>query len=192
MTIDYLLNLASKSRAVVRVCGLLAVTSLLFAGCTTSTPTSDNSLPPLPENNEAATQELIDLINETRANGYECFSGVFDPTDALTEDERLEQAALKHSHDMETNDFFAHQSPNDRTNVEDRVEKAGYTSWQKVGENLARFSSQVEPSAVLGLWLESNQRHCSALMDPAFTEIGVGVVDFEGSPYWTAVFARPQ
>ncbi|MDZ7706199.1 MAG: CAP domain-containing protein [Trueperaceae bacterium] len=195
--IDYLLNsllnVVPERKAIIRVCTSLAVTGLLLVGCTTPTSSFPNEpLPPLPDNNETATRQLIDLINEKRASGYTCPSGTFGPTQALSENEALEEAALKHSHDMEVNNFFAHQSQNDGTRVEDRVEAAGYGEFRKVGENLARFSGQVEASDVLDIWLTSDQFHCRALMDSDFTEVGVGVVDFGDSPYWTAVFANPQ
>ena len=66
---------------------------------------------------------------------------------------------------------------------------AGYV-WQTAGENLAGGNATAE--ATMQQWLDSDG-HCANLMNPAFTELGVGY--FPGGPYttlWVQNFGAPQ
>jgi uncharacterized protein YkwD len=66
--------------------------------------------------------------------------------------------------------------------------------WQVIGENLAAGHPRLE-DAVAG-WLHS-RTHCTALLDPRFTEFGLSRTD-SSSPndafgtYWTLVLGRPR
>ena len=73
----------------------------------------------------------------------------------------------------------------------DRAERAGY-EWRTVGENIA--AGQQTAEQVVAEWLES-PRHCANLMDPDFTEMGVGYAFGPKSPkgvYWAQVFGAPR
>jgi uncharacterized protein YkwD len=71
-----------------------------------------------------------------------------------------------------------------------RVTRSGYR-WRETGENLA--SGIMTPDEVVAGWLGS-PHHCANLMDPAFTEVGVGFgvnARDERGVYWAMEFGRP-
>lgn len=178
---------------------LVAIVSLLLASCTTTT---NDGRPPTvtpPENDEAFASAVVTLINDARSEARTCQNDQDGPTDyaathPLTQDDRLEQAALKHSRDMAENGFFAHRSPTDNTRVRDRIKATTYelSSTSNTGETLAYGSFAQDPTIAVNEWLDSDQRHCDAIMEPRYDEIGVGLAKNEnGVPYLTAVFAKP-
>jgi uncharacterized protein YkwD len=66
----------------------------------------------------------------------------------------------------------------------DRATAAGY-DWTTIGENLA-FSTN--PQHVYNLWVNS-PGHYHNMVNPAFTEIGIGKVVSGGGEFWCVVFA---
>ncbi len=136
--------------------------------------------------------EVFDLVNQYRAAGADCgAAGSFSPTHALLWHETLTQAARLHSLDMGENGFFDHVNP-DGEAPWDRVEALGYTNWALIGENIAAGDSTAE--GVMNGWMNSDG-HCANIMDPNFTQIGVGLAEVPSSDYvyyWTQVFATPQ
>ena len=101
----------------------------------------------------------------------------------------LGNAALAHSLDMATHDYFEHAGADGSTPAA-RVTRAGY-AWRVVGENLAAGVATAE-EAVAG-WLQSPP-HCQNLMDPRFTDMGVGYMvnpRDRSVIFWTQVFAQP-
>jgi uncharacterized protein YkwD len=90
---------------------------------------------------------------------------------------------------MAARDYFDHTAPDGSTPAS-RVTRAGY-AWRVVGENLA--AGAATPEAAVAGWLHS-AAHCQNLMDPRFTDMGVGYVVDPKSPsaiIWTQVFAQP-
>ena len=87
-----------------------------------------------------------------------------------------------HSHDMVSDGFFAHTSP-DGTDFVDRIADTGYTSGARgwlAGENLAWGSGSLStPAEVVQGWMESPP-HRANLLHGRFREIGIGVV--RGTP----------
>ncbi len=75
---------------------------------------------------------------------------------------------------MGEENYFSHDSPGGPCGNDfvDRVEAAGYTGWMTLGENIA--AGQTTPQEVVAGWMDSDG-HCSNIMEPAFTEIGVGL-----------------
>jgi len=136
--------------------------------------------------------EVLELTNEARAQGADCGTeGAFAPAPPLEMQDQLREAARYHSQDMGEREFFAHESPggpNGDTMV-DRIENAGYTDWQYLGENIA--AGQTTAQEVVSGWLASDG-HCSNLMSPDFEEIGIGYARVPGAPYqgiyWTQDF----
>jgi uncharacterized protein YkwD len=89
---------------------------------------------------------------------------------------------------MDAQDYFAHENPAGER-AWDRMSHAGY-DWQTAGENLAAGNATAE--ATMGQWLDSDG-HCANLMNPNFTDLGVGYVP--GGPYgtlWVQNFATPK
>ena len=78
----------------------------------------------------------------------------------------------------------------DGRNLEARAEDAGYTGWTALGENVAGGAST--PAQVVQGWLNSDG-HCSNLMQPDFTDLGVGYVYMDDTTYrhhWVQNFGR--
>jgi uncharacterized protein YkwD len=99
----------------------------------------------------------------------------------------LIQAAREHSQDMIDRDFFDHVNP-DGLAPWDRATTLGYPT-TFVGENIA--AEYASPQAAMDAWMNS-PGHRANILDPNFTEIGVGRKD-GGSMgvYWTQVFGAP-
>ena len=108
-------------------------------------------------------------MNRYRAAGASCGSeGSFAPAAALRWQDSIAQAALKHSDDMQSGNFFSHTG-SDGSSAGQRMSAAGY-SWRAWGENIAAGQSSV--SSVVAGWMNS-PGHCANLMNPGFTDIGV-------------------
>jgi len=123
------------------------------------------------------TLQLLGMINEERQ-----LSGLGD----LELDSDLNRVALAHSRDMLENDFFAHES--DSTGrLKDRLEQSNI-AFHVAGENLGLASSLAEINRIL---FES-PGHRANLLNPEFTNVGLGIVNKEdGSFLATQVFLRP-
>ena len=100
----------------------------------------------------------------------------------LRADAKLAAASLAHSKAMVDQQFFDHTSPGGRDLV-DRVRAAGYIDPAKawtVGENIAWGSGTLSsPGKMVAAWMAS-PGHRANLLNPAFREVGIGVVP--GSP----------
>ncbi|MBS0025819.1 CAP domain-containing protein [Chitinophaga sp. 22321] len=130
------------------------------------TPPADTSTVP---ENRVDRSALLQLVNGLRSRGCNCGTDKMPPVGQLVWNGLLERAAYDHSKDMTLNHYFDHNSPGGST-PGTRLDAAGY-SWTYYGENIAAGSLD-EQAVVLG-WLNS-PKHCHNMMDPVFTEIGVG------------------
>jgi len=98
----------------------------------------------------------------------------------------LTQAALRHSNDMATNNFFSHTG-SDGTKVGERVSDTCY-KWGIVGEILA--AGYKNSSRVINAWINS-PGHREIIMDDSWEEFGSGYVRNQNSKYehfWAVVF----
>jgi uncharacterized protein YkwD len=131
--------------------------------------------------------EVLDLVNQARAQGGNCGSqGNFGPSGPLSLDPALTCAARVHSKDMADNNFFDH------TNLQGqgpgyRIGQAGYngSGW---GENIA--AGYGSPQETIAGWLDSDG-HCANMLNPGFQDIGVGYAYGPNSSYghyWTQAF----
>lgn len=103
----------------------------------------------------------------------------------LRENPVLNQAALNKAEDMMIDQYFAHVSP-DNKSLRTWLSQLSY-SFKVAGENLAiGFSSAND---VVAAWQES-PTHYSNIVDPDFTEIGVGVVSGDYNGYETTLVAQ--
>jgi len=132
--------------------------------------------------------DVLALVNDARAHAADCgLAGSFGPTDALAMDPALRCAARKHSLDMATKNYFAHDSPSGETPA-DRLAAAGY-EYSSSGENIAGGSA--DAAGTMMQWMDSDA-HCSNIMNPGFSAIGIGY--HPGGEYgtlWTQNFAAP-
>ncbi len=151
------------------------------------TPTSTKTLvhtetkTPIPQNcspvvNPTFENEVVNLINQERAN-----AGVAP----LTIHSSLTSAARSHSQDMACNGFFSHTSPTSGSAF-DRILAHGYSySW--AGENIiAGYST---PAYSVAWWMNS-QAHKNNILNPNFTNIGIGYAYSDESLYGTYVTAN--
>jgi len=125
------------------------------------------------------------LVNAARAAGASCgSSGNFAATTPLAWNAPLTQAALVHSDDMASGNFFSHTG-SDGSSAGDRATAAGYV-WSTWGENIA--AGQTTVREVMQGWMAS-PGHCANIMTPRFRDIGVACVSGTASntfrTYWT-------
>ncbi|MFA6308061.1 MAG: CAP domain-containing protein [Patescibacteria group bacterium] len=121
-------------------------------------------------------QKVIQLTNNLRAE-----LGL----NILKENEILNQAALNKAEDMLIGQYFAHVSPDNKA-LRHFLYDLNY-NFKVAGENLAIGFS--EPSTIVAAW-EASPTHYSNLIDPDFTEIGVGIVSGEYNAYKTTLTAQ--
>ena len=117
-------------------------------------------------------KEVVRLVNEARKN-----SGLRE----LTYNWELSRVARYKSQDMRDNSYFSHTSPTYGSPF--RMIKSFGISYKTAGENIAR--GQASPSAVVNAWM-SSPGHRANILNPSFTEIGVGYV--ADGRYWTQMF----
>jgi uncharacterized protein YkwD len=148
---------------------------LCFICCakdTTVIPVQADTAAPLtdsfPENKVNRTA-LLRLVNGLRSRGCNCGDTKMPAVPALSWNGTLEKAAWLHSKDMWEQKYFDHVAPNG-SDPGQRLDAAGY-HWLRYGENIAKGLTD-EQAVVLG-WLTS-PKHCQNMMNPNFTEMGVG------------------
>ncbi|QTD96520.1 sigma-70 family RNA polymerase sigma factor [Streptomyces cyanogenus] len=118
--------------------------------------------------------QVVALVNKERATAG---------CGPVTEDPQLDKAAQGHSDDMAARGFFDHTNP-DGAGPGERITAAGYR-WSTYGENIAR--GQQTPQAVMDSWMNS-PGHRANILNCSFKNIGVGVHDGQGGPWWTQAF----
>ena len=136
----------------------------------------------------ALENQILEIVNQRRAEGANCGSaGSFGPAGPLSMNPALRCAARVHSKDMVDRNFFDHTNPSGESPFV-RMGHAGY-SYSTAGENIAAGNSTA--AATMQQWMNSDG-HCGNIMNPAFTEIGVGY--YPGGQYghvWTQTFGAP-
>ncbi len=128
------------------------------------------------------TQDLLNKVNAVRKAGCQCGKKYMPPAPPLLWDNKLENAALRHSKDMFLNKNYRH-SGTDRSTPDSRISDAGF-DWEGVSENIAWGYSTFDEA--LRSWIKS-ERHCKNLMDPFYTHIGIS--RFKGC--WVQDFGKP-
>lgn len=115
---------------------------------------------------------------------------------ALTWDAALARVARSHSADMLVRGYFRHESPEGRTPHERAKDGTPY-ALAASGENLwgAQGDQPLEPERlpriIVDTWLAS-PGHRANILNPAFTDLGVGVAQRGNAIRATQVFARPR
>jgi uncharacterized protein YkwD len=108
----------------------------------------------------------------------------------------LDKAAQGHAEDMLAHGYFAHQSPSGNspsTSVRERAHEAGF-DWRAIGENIAE--GQFSVAQVMEGWMNSPE-HRRNILDPAYTELGTGLVTAKGKDgryrvIWVQNFGAPK
>jgi uncharacterized protein YkwD len=146
--------------------------------------------PPTSSQVQSASRQVLELVNEARAQRRRCGWKRFDAVPPLALSGVLNRVALEHARDMAERQTLGHAGRDGSTPGE-RATRAGYP-WRAVGENIASGQSSAEQ--VVADWLKSSH-HCANLMDPDYSEMGVGFAvapQGEGRMYWSQVFAAPR
>jgi len=134
---------------------------------------------PPPSSLDAATQELLRLINDlrTRSNVPE-----------FAYNDKLAQAALRHSQSMASTGQISHQVTGEPDRAQ-RVREAGYTGQST--ENI--YAGGANPMDALDWWLtdQTDPRHRTNIVGTEFQEIGIGIVKGAALTYYTLVFGKP-
>ncbi|MFD3937126.1 CAP domain-containing protein, partial [Streptomyces sp. NPDC058618] len=118
--------------------------------------------------------QVVALVNKERATAG---------CGPLKEDPQLRAAAQGHSDDMAKRDFFSHTSP-DGADPGKRTTAAGYR-WSTYGENIAK--GQQTAQSVMDSWMNSSG-HRANILNCSFKDIGVGIHQGAGGPWWTQNF----
>ncbi|MGV9239476.1 sigma-70 family RNA polymerase sigma factor [Streptomyces nigra] len=118
--------------------------------------------------------QVVALVNKERAAAG---------CGPLAEDSLLDKSAQAHSADMAARDFFDHTNP-DGADPGQRITAAGYR-WSTYGENIAM--GQQTPEAVMESWMNS-PGHRANILNCSFKDIGVGIHEGPGGPWWTQNF----
>jgi uncharacterized protein YkwD len=138
----------------------------------------------------AVSQLVLALTNQARAHGQTCGAQSFPPAPPLSLAPALTRAALAHSQDMATHEFFSHTG-SDGSTPGLRVTRAGYR-WSMVGENVA--SGVRTPQEAVAGWLAS-PHHCANIMTAGFRQMGVAFAVNRRTGeviYWAEEFGKPR
>merc|ERR1711862_1028107 len=119
--------------------------------------------------------EMLNLVNEERVK-----VGV----SPLCYNQKLINAAQKHSNDMEEEDYLSHTGK-DGSDPGDRIEEEGY-DWKSYGENIAKGQKSV--SGVMNAWMNSSG-HKKNILSGSKTHFGAGWAKNER--LWIQVFSSP-
>ena len=130
--------------------------------------------------------QILAAVNAARAQARSCGTVSYAAAAPLSWNSLLARAAKGHSQDLADTNFTADNSHPDLMHVgsdgstpQQRIERAGYTSWTTTGEN---FAAGYDVAQVVDAWIAS-PGHCSNIMSPKFREIGVGYVYSSAARY---------
>ncbi len=119
-------------------------------------------------------QQILSLVNSERAaNGLS----------PLTLNTNLSRTAQAKAEDMKNRNYFSHTSPTYGSPFD--MMKSFGISYRTAGENIAK--GQKTPQAVMNAWMNSSG-HRANILNRNFTQLGVGYVYNNGSPYWVQMF----
>jgi uncharacterized protein YkwD len=143
---------------------------------------------PVVEDATAVAARVLELVNAAREVSRQCGDRWFETAPPLTLSPILADVALLHAQDMAQQRSMQHRG-SDGSQPQERITRAGYR-WRAAGENVA--AGQPDADAVVAGWLDS-PGHCSNIMAPQFTEMGVAFAVVAGNPpiYWAQAFAAP-
>lgn len=146
--------------------------------------------PPAAAATGSVDTELLQRINQARAESRRCGGKLFPAAPPLQPNVLLRSAAEAHARDMLDHNYFAHEGY-DGSNPAQRATAQGYR-YRVIGENIASGPTTVA-EAVAG-WIASPE-HCENLMDARFADSGVAfAASTRGPPriYWVQEFGTPR
>ncbi len=146
----------------------------------TPAPTIAPAAPP-PANVSDWPHEILRLINQARAE-----HGLLP----LAYNETLAQVAQAHANECLQRGWGGHYG-SDGSTVKVRMQRAGYdpVRWSEC------WAQAQSPQAAMGFWMDEvppNDPHRRTILNPALTEVGVGVVQPAWGYYFFANFGTPR
>jgi uncharacterized protein YkwD len=127
---------------------------------------------------DPALEEVLTLVNAARQRAGAA---------PLTLATPLNSAAQAHAQDLANHQRLSHSGSNGST-LRSRIDATGY-NWRAIGENVAM--GQPTAAEVMRGWMNS-PGHRQNLLNPTFTELGLGLAEAGGRRYWVQVFATPM
>lgn len=165
-----------RSRGVAPLLSFLVLV-LPGAACSGSSPTDPGASAPSALSVESSS---FTRINQSRRD---------DGKGELMLDPVLSEIARAHSRRMRDEQFFGHEDPGG-LNLVDRL-RGSSVSFSLAGENLALVDGASDPAGAAHDMLMGNPAHRGNILEPRYTEVGVGVAQ-SGDTYWiTQIFLRP-
>jgi uncharacterized protein YkwD len=161
---------------------------VLRTGCKIpATPDPQRSAPPIPARADASDPiRQLELQVFTAANRQRQLLGL----SPLAWSEPLAEQARLQSTNMMERGFFSHVDPV-RGVTARRLDSAGIR-WSRSGENIFRERGMDDPASVAMEGRMRSPAHRQSLLDPLFTQTGVGVAISPDTEYFiTQVFIRP-
>lgn len=134
-----------------------------------ATPCQNTEARPEAGNTKVLAAATLCLVNQVRARNGEL---------PLAPDAQLEEAALEHSAEMVSENYFGHVAPSGETPLQ-RVKGTGYVPNEQagytVGENIAWGTLQLStPSAIVAAWVASPE-HLANILDRDYRDTGMGI-----------------
>ena len=125
--------------------------------------------------------QVLSLLNQARAaNGLPPLHEFAGARCLLPELQRRDEAGYGRRAGLP----FPHRT--DGSTFEDRINRAGYTGWTSIGENIA--AGQPSPQAVVDAWMNS-PGHRANILDAGFQDIGIGIAVGPGT--WPGGYQDP-
>lgn len=132
-------------------------------------------------------QDILNYINQIRTTGVQCEGKYFPATHPVSWNDKLTNAAKKHSDDMARFQFVDHKG-SDGSLPEQRVDNAGY-HWYNLTENVASGTRSL--AGTLDAFTKSAY-HCENIMNTKVKEIGMACTynpQSDQALYWSQLFA---
>lgn len=169
----------------VLIAALLSATATLLLISVVETENNTASAQSIPSSGSAPSCDGGSInLNAYEMRTYELHNQTRESNNLATlcVSEILTQAARSHSQEMIDQGYFSHNSYNGES-YSARLERFGYTSYEKVGENIAWGSgSLASPENIFQGWMESSG-HRENILDPDYREVGIGTSTGECEGY---------
>lgn len=161
--------------------------ALLLCALAASVSAETSALEPCAD--AGLVQRWVDEINRLRVEGSAC-AAASPNAGRLVWESHLAGSAQAQAADLALRDTVSHVDARQRP-FDVRLRDSGYPT-ASAGENLA--AGQREFAGVLKAW-QASAAHCSILMQPRFTEVGLACVQRKGTRYerfWVAHLGAPR
>jgi len=159
----------------------------------------------IPKIAQSTISYYLAVVNQARGTAQDCGTqGKWESAPPVKWSDKLYSSSYEHIQDLIVSQTFSHDGSGGEsdwsgyplgiqsTQVQ-RAENYGY-EWSRLGENLGGGAPIDTAEKIVQAWLNSDS-HCSNLMNPYFTEMGMVKVTDENSlytNYWGQNFGTPK